>query len=379
VWKHQFTNHRNHQAKQAKTGRRKMLYFPDRPSDTDTTMANEGTTTDASAADHLASCLRNLSATDEEGTTEPKKPKEEDPELFKPHPPTEECPVCLVPVPLGYSKATYWPCCGLAVCNACTAEADRALKITNRKRHAKELPPMEKSCAFCRVPVDTTESESIKRYEERVEKGDTRAMMNLWKMYRDGQEGLARDEAKALELLHRAADLGSPHALVNLGWDFLFGELGLTKDVVKGRAYMEDAAKKGNVISRFILGSIAENQRQNNLAIRHYKLAAAAGDKGATKSLWDYFSSDKLTKAALEETLRAHHAACDEMNSVERERYEAWQEAKAGNDDTLKQFYEDYYEGLITAKELNMALKAHRSGDIGRTVAILLKAEKARG
>jgi len=204
-------------------------------------------------------------------------------------------------------------------------------------------------------------------------------MMNLWKMYRDGKKGLARDEAKALELLHRATDLGSTHALGNLGWALLYGELGLTKDVVKGWAYVEDAAKKGSVASRFILGGIEKHYQRHDLAIRHYKLAAAAGDKDATKPLWNYFSSDKLTKAELEEILRAHHEACDEMNSEERGRYEAWQEAKAGNDDTLKQFYEDYYEGLITAKELNMALKAHRSGDIGRTVAILLKAEKARG
>ena len=74
--------------------------------------------------------------------------------------------------------------------------------------------------------------------------------------------------------------------------------------------------------------------------------------------------------------IRAHHAACDEMNSVERERHEAWQEAEEGDDNTLKAIYAGYYEGLMTAKELNKALKAHQSGDIGQVNAIVFNAAR---
>jgi hypothetical protein len=49
------------------------------------------------------------------GDTNPK----EDPELWKPPSPTEECPVCLVPLPLKPDKAMYWACCGKRLCMAC--------------------------------------------------------------------------------------------------------------------------------------------------------------------------------------------------------------------------------------------------------------------
>jgi hypothetical protein len=46
----------------------------------------------------------------------------------------------------------------------------------------------------------------------------------------------------------------------------------------------------------------------------------------------------------------------------------------AGNDDMLKTIYSCYYKGLMTAKALNAALKAHGSGDFNQVRASLLKA-----
>jgi len=297
--------------------------------------------------------------------------------MWKPPHPTEECPVCLVNLPLLSKKASYWACCGQTVCQACKAETERALNITNRKRKDKKLPPMKDSCAFCRVPVHTNYSEMIKSLEERVGKGDLNAMAALTGYYRDGLYGLVRDEAKALELLHRAADLGFPEAIRNLGCCFLLGDLGVIRDEEKGRTYLEDAAKKGDVGARCILGDLEADCQHHDLAMKHFKLAAAAGDKDSTKPLWKYFSLKKLDKAELEEILRAHHAACDEMNSEERERYEAWKEAEAGDDEILKGIYAHYYEGVMTAKELKVTLEAHGSGDSGKVFTILSKCQRA--
>ena len=63
-----------------------------------------------------------------------------DPELWKPHPPTEDCPVCLVPLPLEYEKTTYITCCGKVICRACKLESDRALEITNAERSRRSCP-----------------------------------------------------------------------------------------------------------------------------------------------------------------------------------------------------------------------------------------------
>jgi hypothetical protein len=293
-------------------------------------------------------------------------------EMFQPHPPTEECPVCLVPLPLQNDRTNYWACCGQTVCQACDAETDRALNITNRKRKDKKLPPMGPSCAFCREPEPENDSESIKRYEQRVDKGDLEAMVKLAGLY------LTRHEAKAIELLQRAADLGSPDAIKKLGIFILEGELGLVQDIEKAKACLEDAVKKGDVYARGFLAMLEEHCQRHDLAVMHNKLAAAAGDEESMKRLWKYFPS-KLDKAELEETLRAHKEACEEMNSEERERYEAWQEALAGNDETLKNIYAHYYNGILTAKELNKALKVYQSGDVDQAMSILLKCRRACG
>ena len=67
------------------------------------------------AADQLASF--NLS--DAEAQDEDKKstslPDDEDPELWKPHPPREEYPVCLVPLPLANAQVSNWSCCGMVI------------------------------------------------------------------------------------------------------------------------------------------------------------------------------------------------------------------------------------------------------------------------
>ena len=100
------------------------------------------------------------------------KPKEH-PDLWKPHPPTEECPVCMVPLPLDNAKSMYFACCGKTLCFACCDEHDRALHVTNRKRGKKKLPPLEFTCAFCRIPHHKSDSELISRLEKRIEKDDT--------------------------------------------------------------------------------------------------------------------------------------------------------------------------------------------------------------
>ena len=83
------------------------------------------------------------------------------------------------------------------------------------------------------------------------------------------------------------------------------------------------------------------------------------------KQVWQLFSDGKLSKADLEKILRLHHAACDEMDSGDRQRSDAFEKALAGNDDLLKDIYGGYYDGFINSKQLERALKMHRNG-IGR-------------
>ena len=293
------------------------------------------------------------------GDTNPK----EDPDLWKPHPPTEECPVCLVPLPLERGKTMYWSCCGKMICTACNDEHSRALNVTNRKREKKKQPPLEKTCAFCRRPHAKNDTDLIRRYEERIEKDDTRAMTNLALKFRDGTNGLRKGEAKASELINRAADLGSAEALGTLGVWAANGQPGSIPDRAKAKEYFEDAAAKGDTLSRHNLGNLLAGEGNFELAIKHWHLAAAAGDDDSMKCLWNCFSEGKLSKPDLLKSLRAHKPVSDEMESEERERFDAAKEARAGNDELLKHTYGSYYLGYINAKELKKSLKAHTAGD----------------
>ena len=94
----------------------------------------------SSVADQLASTK--LSA-DEEN---------EDIDLLSfPPTPTEDCPVCMVPLPIESLDYKYWICCGRNICFACDIEQGKALYVRNTRRKKEELSPLEQVCAFCRA------------------------------------------------------------------------------------------------------------------------------------------------------------------------------------------------------------------------------------
>ena len=270
--------------------------------------------------------------------------------------------MCLVPLPIEGIKTTYWPCCGKAICDACNKENYRALKIINEKRRKKDLPPLDRSCAFCRESIYKNDAEYVEQIKNRIDKGDIEAMVTMALWCRDGLRGLQKDEAKGMELLEKAVDMGSARSMFHIGDSYITGTHGFPKDKKKGIGYLEAAVKKGQVAARFSLGSFSAAEGNFHLATKHYRLASEAGNKLAVKQIWKLFSIGKLSKADLEEILRAHQAACDEMDSEDRRRYDAFDKAMAGKDDVLKGLYSAYYKGVTNAKELKEALKMHRDG-----------------
>ena len=175
---------------------------------------------------------------------------------------------------------------------------------------------------------------------------------------------IPQDIVKSLKLVHHAADdLGCSIAMVKLGCMYNDGLHGAPIDKVRGRKYLVDAIKMGNVGARTNLAFIENKDGNIDLAIRHWKLAAAAGDTISTKNLWKCFQQGLLEKAELEETLRAHKEACDAMNSVERERRKLL-DATEESGNALHELLRFYYQGDINAKQLKAAMKAHQNGNL---------------
>src|SRR5210317_1337866 len=63
-----------------------------------------------------------------------------DEELFKEHPPLEECPICMLPPPLydNHTGMIFQACCGKRICIGC--------------EYAMEESGAEDLCAYCRTP-----------------------------------------------------------------------------------------------------------------------------------------------------------------------------------------------------------------------------------
>lgn len=291
----------------------------------------------------------------------------EDPDLWKPHPPTEDCPVCFVPLPIDTNstcvKRIYYACCGKTVCSACSEEHDRALRILNAKREEKDLPELMESCPFCRACPSIDNSELIDHLEAKVLIGDAFAASSLAQKYLRG-EGTIQDVVKAMELFHCAADMGSGFANFALGSIYAKGKHGVAVDLKKAKKFAERAVKADFIPARKILALLEAEEGNAVLAFRHYRLGAEAGCKDYMDTLWKWFYQGKISKDVLEDTLRKYHQACDNMNSEERERYSAWMKAKEENKGIEYGIYNGYYQGVLNAKQLKVCLANLRSGRI---------------
>ena len=287
---------------------------------------------------------------------------DDDPELWKPHLPNEDCPVCMVPLPLAPHESTYLTCCNKSLCRACIEEHTRVWRITNKKRKKKELPPTDPTCPFCRTPAHKSGAEYLSRLETHVQKGSMRAIMHKAAGYKEGKWGLPQNIPKSLELYRCAADLGNADAMSYIGLLHERGDGGFVKNVGEGRQHMKTAAIMGSVMARHNLACLEASERNFDLAVKHFRLAAEAGLELSVQNLWKFFYRGKVSKEELEEALRLYQEACEEMDSEERKSMSAYHEAIASDDEVLQKIYGSYYAGTINGKGLKMALAIQKDG-----------------
>ena len=135
-----------------------------------------------------------------------------DEKLFKDHPPREDCPICMLPLPIDAEKYSFSSCCGTTICAGCI---HAMVKEELRKGKKKEELGM---CAFCRSPHFSSEEENIKRMMNLMDKGNSTAFYVHAGCYAEGIKGMPQDWAKANELLLKAGELGCAEAYSKLGY-----------------------------------------------------------------------------------------------------------------------------------------------------------------
>ena len=226
-----------------------------------------------------------------------------DEDLFKEPPPTEECPICMIPLSLSSSGRTYYPCCGKTLCIGCTA----GMRSGGRR-----------ICAFCRAPWHGSDGEWVECIKKRVESNDAIAMRNLGGCYHLGIYGLPRDYKKAMKLLLRAGELGCAAAYNNLGYAYDNGE-GVERDMEKAKYYYELAAIGGDAYSRHNVGLLEWHAGNFDRAVKHCMISARAGYDNSLVVIRQCFLDGHATKSDFEKALRAHKDSKDEMKSDKRE------------------------------------------------------------
>ena len=163
--------------------------------------------------------------------------------LFKDPPSKEDCSICFLPMPrkliccasltdatiwsvptYDFAKANvelakkdmdvYFPCCGKSICGGCV--------------YSFYVSANEDKCPFCNSNRGgKTEEEEVEEIMKRVEANDVASISLMANHYEHGKHGFQQDQAKAMELYYRAADLCHSKSHYQLG--HIYDERGNTK------------------------------------------------------------------------------------------------------------------------------------------------------
>ena len=226
-----------------------------------------------------------------------------DMQLFAQPPHREDCPICMIPLPLHQTRQTiYYSCCGKVICFGCIV-------------HAREVG-LKEVCPFCRAP-EVFGKEDDERVEKRIKSNDPEAM--LWSAALLTQTGKMQDRKKSIQLTAKAAELGLCSAHYNLGNAYKTGDC-IEKNLEKAMFHWEKAAIAGHGGARFNLGnnSCYKQGDLSFLSMKHFMIGAKSGYGNCLHGVKQGFVSGMITKTDFEETLHMHNESLKEMSSEQR-------------------------------------------------------------
>ena len=234
--------------------------------------------------------------------------------LFKSHRPTDECAICLLPLPFEQDKINFRSCCGKTLCLGCIWGVALEGAETNT------CP-----CPFCRAEPYKSNDEYLQWLTKLIKKKHTLALTQLGTHYYEGHLGLTRDPEKAFKLWTEAGEEGGDtgNAYYHIATSYFHGMT--ANNFRKAQYYYEKAAIQGDVQSRYLLGKIEKTLENKERSAKHFILAAEAGHKEAMTAVMESFKNEdgQITKDDLMQLLRKHHETKSSMESVARERGES--------------------------------------------------------
>ena len=123
---------------------------------------------------------------------------------------------------------------------------------------------------------------------------------------------------RSFELWTEAAELGSLEAHYELGIVYYKGNR-VEEDKPRGIRHWKQAAMKGHVTSRHILGAVEGENGNQQLAVQHWMISAKMGYEKSLNFIKVVFKEGQATKAQYAEALLGYRDAVEEMKSPQRE------------------------------------------------------------
>ena len=207
---------------------------------------------------------------------------------------------------------------------ACDIESEESINKQNEEKNSGKK--LVYSCPFCRKPVPETDDGVHANLQKRCLQNDHTAFLLMGKAYRDGVYRLPKDKLKALDCWIRAVELGSPAASNCIAKCYHEGN-GVAVNKERAALFERIGALRGAIVARYGIGySEYFNLGNHEIAIRHWKIAAEAGDQESLNVLRGIYSDNMpgkkfISKDFLESTYRACHEAQMEVKSEEREEH----------------------------------------------------------
>ena len=140
---------------------------------------------------------------------------------------------------------------------------------------------------------------------KRVKANDAVAICVLGNYYYNGEGGITQDHTKGMDLYARSADLGFCNAHYNLASIYYKG--GYLK---KAKFHLEAAAIVGNEVARDMLGCLEVQSGNMERAIKHWSIAASAGNFTSMNTLRLFFEKGNVSRESIDSTLAAYNSAC---------------------------------------------------------------------
>ena len=240
-------------------------------------------------------------------------------------PPRDECPICLLPLPVRSDDIVHRSCCNSKICKGCINEHAKVLA----KGGAFRMPAMFEalkvlsSCPLCRSqPFKeelTGKDEDMRRLQKKLAKaGSHEAMYAIGLDYYNGEKGKV-DKVEGFKWIERASNAGNAKVSHFLA-DFYREGNGVDKDIAQAIKLFQTATEGGSVLAFAAMGDMFYEMGDIENAMLSYRKAAICGldDEDLFKEIRDGFRAGFITKEEYAFTLREHQKVSNEMKSASR-------------------------------------------------------------